>query len=368
MMKDYSNLEKLLLRYIKGDCSADEIRNVERWIQEDPDVEDEYESLKEAWEISGEFGFNSNKPKSWENISQRITEHEEAETPIYELNFSGGSGSRKKKSRSPHWLYQYRWHIGAVAALLVMGIVSYFVFPSQINYLLNGPNPVMREIATQPGEQVNVTFSDGTNVRLNAASIIRLPEEFAGKVREVELVKGEAYFEVTSMPDRPFLVHTPRADVEVLGTKFNINAYPNNKKIQVIVAEGKVAVRSPENQNAESPGNSEQEVLLTRGEVTEVDEYGMPSQPKNINIDSHLGWIDGVMIFDNSPLDQVLTKLSNYYGVTFEISDSTLQERKLTAKFHDESLARVLEIAMYSLDIKYTQNGEKIILKPEMEK
>lgn len=368
-MKYNSDLQKLLIQYIQGNCSAEEKSRVERLIREDPEIKKEFETLKATWDQTSIFELEANKPKSWKKITRKIEDEEEKETPIYELGFVGKNkfeAAHERKKPFKRFITR-SWCFSVAAALFLLALASYLIFPSQVKSLLTDPNPTMREISTLPGERVSVTFSDGSRVKLNGASLIRLPKEFSGDTREVKLLKGEAYFDVTTNREKPFIVHTPRADVEVLGTKFNINAYPRGKNVQVVVAEGKVAVRSNETAADKMP-DEKQEVLLTSGQLTTVDETGLPAEPKQTNLLSHIGWIDNIIVFESASLADVLDRLSNYYDVSFEVRDSTLYQRKLTAEFRDEPLSRVLEVAMLSLNIAYEQNGKQIILEPEMEK
>ncbi|MFH5882710.1 FecR family protein [Halalkalibaculum sp. DA3122] len=373
-MEGRSNLEKILIRYIRGECTTEDKRGVEELIRTNPEINEKYEELKRTWEETRNFRLERNKENSWRSVEQRIEEHEEAETPIYELNVPGKTESslgsqpgsqqrspsgRRKKSR------RVKWGVGLAAALLLMGFVSYLLLSPRLTGMLQQANPVMEKIATQPGERVSVTFSDGTRVRLNSASTIRLPKKFDGDLREIELVEGEAYFEVITQKNRPFVVHTSRADIEVLGTKFNVNSYSHNENIEVVVAEGEVAVKGRQDSERGTSGSIRESVRLNRGQLTRVGSTGIPSRPENVTLNSYISWVDGVFTFENSSLAEVIDRLGNHYDLTFEVADSSLYKRNVTAEFRNESLSTVLDVLMFSLDIEYEKQGTHIILKPE---
>jgi transmembrane sensor len=166
--------------------------------------------------------------------------------------------------------------------------------------------PVFNTLRVLKGEQFQLKLSDGTKVWLNAESYLKYPTTFNGKDRTVEL-SGEGYFEVAQDAQRPFIVRTENVETQVLGTSFNINTYPERKTIQVTLAEGMVKVVA---------GNSSQKgQLLQPGQQAQVDRAGGGIKVVPANLVTTLAWKDGLFVFQNTSLDDVLAQLSRWYAV-----------------------------------------------------
>ncbi|PWU01148.1 MAG: hypothetical protein C5B52_07780 [Bacteroidetes bacterium] len=152
------------------------------------------------------------------------------------------------------------------------------------------------------GGQFKIRLSDGTTVWLNSKSSLRYPEKFVGPKRAV-ILEGEAYFEVEKDPAHPFIVSTGAAAIEVLGTHFNVNAYSDNLKTTISLAEGKLRVN--------------QSVTLEPGQEAVVDSSGTISKD-NANLESALAWKNGLFDFKNSSLKEIMPQISRWYDATIQ--------------------------------------------------
>lgn len=166
-----------------------------------------------------------------------------------------------------------------------------------------GATTVYNTMSTPKAQKYTLQLADGTKVWLNASSSIKFPTAFSGKTREVSLT-GEAYFEVSSNKNKPFIVDVGGMKVEVLGTHFNINSYDDEEVIRTTLLEGSVVI----NQNLKSkklyPG--QQAVVTSTGEIT---------LEKNVNISQVMSWKNGLFYFENSSLQEVMRELSRWYDV-----------------------------------------------------
>lgn len=363
--------EKILIRVITGECSVEERRKVEKWAEENPEGKKELSELRQAWKLSGDVKFEENEDEVWKKISQRISGPHNFK--LHRLdNFqerrtreAGGDSYATSTDKK----YSKVWFSRIAAACFLILSVTYLLYNYGIGVKEN-VSPNMKEIVSDRGEHTHLTLDDGTSVVLNASSAIRFPESFNAESREVEL-EGEAFFSVARKESKPFVVHTNEATVQVLGTKFNVNAYADSYKSEVVVEEGRVAVRAtkPKNSNADSTingdGTSTNEVILERGEHTLVASGSTPTAPKSVTLNHHLGWINGDLIFEGTPLNVVLNRLGLYYDRDFEVADSSLLERKLTASFRKESFSKVLDVLSIALDLEYEQRDSLIYFIPQ---
>lgn len=175
--------------------------------------------------------------------------------------------------------------------------------------------PEMKTISTPRGKDYELVLSDGTVVLLNADSKITFPTRFTGNKRTVKLV-GEAYFKVSKNKHRPFIVETGNLYTKVLGTEFNLKAYPHSD-VNVTLIKGSVVV------NAEG-----KEVMLKPGENAEYSE-NKDIEVTTVDTEGYIQWKDGYFYFDNVPLIDVVRDLGRWYNVNIEIRNNSLMSYRL---------------------------------------
>ncbi|MGN7721711.1 FecR family protein [Chitinophaga sp. 22620] len=165
----------------------------------------------------------------------------------------------------------------------------------------------MHTLSTPVGGQFRITLSDGTAIWLNAASTLKFPSSFTGGERAVEIT-GEAYFEVAKNKAMPFKVMFNGSSVEVLGTHFNIMAYPDEARSKVTLLEGSVAVSNPSGRQLLRPGMQ----ALVGSSIT--------TGPANV--EEAVAWKNGLFIFDNEDIHSIMRKLARWYDVKPEYADA----------------------------------------------
>lgn len=356
--------EKDLIKVITGECSPKEREQVEKWMAENPENRERLRKLRKTWEVAGNLELRQNEDGTWEKILQRISNP--SHLTIHRLGNADTVGEAREDkaqdndvrpgyTRSP---YSKIWWGRIAAACLLIISVLYLLYDNSGSDQTGAQG--IQEIVAERGERMNITLNDGTSVVLNSASALRYPSHFNGDSREIEL-EGEAFFSVARNENKPFVVHTEGADIRVLGTKFNVNAYSYFDGIEVIVEDGEVAVKSDSLTTQQK--DKQNEVVLSRGEYTVVKEGGVPTAPVSVALDRHLGWINGDLIFEATPLDVVIKKLELYYNRDFKVTDSSLFDRRLTASFKKESLTKVLDVLSIAMDIKYEQRDSLIYLE-----
>ena len=200
------------------------------------------------------------------------------------------------------------------------------------------------------GKRINLTLSDGTKLYVNSRSRIIYPKIFAANVREV-YIEGEAYFEVAHNKDAPFVVKTINLDVEVLGTVFNVSSYKELEKTTITLVEGSVKVTDHKKNDVKLKPS--QSVEYTSGKLGE---------PEHIDVSLHTDWVSGYYIFNSTPLQEVLTKLSFYQDVNFEC-DLSVSNLMLSGKLDirtdfDEILQNLSETA----GVEFIPKGNGLML------
>ena len=205
---------------------------------------------------------------------------------------------------------------------------------------------------------VSINLSDGTKIWLNSESTLRYPVVFNGNERRVELT-GEAYFEVApsfirSGKKRPFYVTANDVTVEVLGTHFNVNNYPDEETIKVTLLEGRVRVGR--GQRAAGKDNS---VILKPGEQTSVYQTSQPSQPIPVQIEEVMAWKNGAFYFNGENLQAIMKQLTRYYDVDVEYEGDIPDKHFGGMINRNKNLGEVLNVLELS-GVHFQVEGKKI--------
>jgi len=253
--------------------------------------------------------------------------------------------SKQNKKSKKSWLKV----AAAIAVIINLGVVAYFS--------LNADNKVPETVSqivetTDWGKRKDFVLSDGTEIKLNSGSTISFPEKFIGNTREVTLI-GEAFFNVAKNPDKPFIIKSGDLCTTVLGTSFNINAYPKSDDISVTVATGKVQI-----------GAKNSLVYLLPNEQGVFHKKSDSISKNDVDTNSLINWQKGLLKFNDITVKEALGMLEKWYGVTFVIHDDQPLDCHITASFDNETLSNVLESITYvkkDLSFKPLKNNTILI-------
>jgi ferric-dicitrate binding protein FerR (iron transport regulator) len=241
----------------------------------------------------------------------------------------------KRPSALRRWT-QEALKVAAVAVLLLTAGV--YIHTLKMKEIASA----MHTVTVPPGQRVNILLPDGTKVWLNARSEIKYPAFFAGGQRKVEL-DGEAYFEVSRNENAPFIVHTGKCDIEVLGTIFDVDAYDRSDYFSIALIEGAVRVTNrinPQNILTLAPRHKADFVdgMLN---VTPIDDY-----------DTYR-WRDGLLCFKDTDVTELLQRLEKCYDVRIIIENHTLSGHAISGKLRiSDGIDNALRILQK--DAKYT--------------
>jgi len=216
---------------------------------------------------------------------------------------------------------------------------------------------VYNELKIPHGKIFQVVLSDGTKAFLNAGSTLKYPVNFVeGKVRKVFL-DGEAFFDVAKDTNHPFVVNVNEMNVRVLGTKFNIASYSEDKFYKTVLLEGSVAIYKKG-----TPFNLESAALLKPGYSAEWDKKSEEILFEMVDTHLYTDWMSGKLVFVNATFKNIRKKLERHYNVTIVNNNKTLDEKTYSAIFDIESIEQVLETLNKSFAIKYQIKNNQIII------
>lgn len=236
----------------------------------------------------------------------------------------------------------------AVAVLCLMGWSAYYMFA-----------PIPLQTVSTLAETRSITLPDRSVIVLNRYSSLTYPERFRGKERRVQL-KGEAYFEVSKDAGHPFKVEAEDVMVQVLGTHFNVEAYPEDTQVKATLLEGSVAVSLI--------GQTEERLVLSPNESA-IYNKEMKSLTLQTETDAaeEIVWQNGTLLFKSVPLQEIARQLSNAFHTDIRIESADLQNYRMTATFTDgETLEEILSLLCRHQKFEYTKTNNGITITQKL--
>lgn len=301
--------QEILKKYIEGDASPEERRMITIWAKEDEKNMSELRALRKLFD-----------------------------TTLWQRNSSEHS-IKNKKNRVPLF---YRISSVAAVLFLLISIGIYIQFTRQ-----NGPEIIMQTIHVPAGQRVELELTDGTSVWLNAGTTFTFPNIFTDNKREV-MLNGEGYFNVQKNEKHPFIVKTEAYDIKVLGTEFNVMAYGRSYLFDVSLLKGRVEV-SDQMTHEKISLEPNTRAYLHNGKLSKgiIENY------------DYLLWKDGLICFDDEPVDKMITKLELYYDIRIFVANESFKTKKYTGKFRTkEGIEHILKVFQLKDKFIYIKDEE----------
>jgi transmembrane sensor len=317
---------ELAAKYLSGNASDMEVRELEDWVSEAPENKQTFMRLKKAWMLSGLQKANSQPDVNalWEQTQQQL--FSEAKTVQLQPQYN-----RRR------WL-----RIAAAVAFLAVAATAIWLQPwSDPGLMATTDTPETFEL------------EDGSQVILNRESSINYEFDADEGVRRVAL-SGDAFFDVARDEARPFVIQGRMVEIEVLGTSFYVDAREEAASVQVFVESGRVAVRQ-----------GAQETILEAGEMAAFTIASQQLQKEIITDSNYLTLKSKTLTFDDTPLEKVVEDLNRYYHAQLSIASPSLRTCSLSSTFTDKSLEAVLKILETSFNLEVERSGDRIILSGE---
>lgn len=271
----------------------------------------------------------------------------EIEAKIYSRIKLSAESPRRNKIKDNGW--------PKIAAAILIIIGSVFIFQFVKNQIsINDEQIELLIKTTVAGQKNTIKLSDGTTIILNSESVLKIPREFKGTKREVELV-GEAYFNVATNPEKPFIVKSGKVSTQVYGTIFNVKAFPEDEEIKVSLLEGVIKVEIDEGQKPVFDVAPDQQLVFNKKNLeTKLEDFAE---------NSVVGWKDNILIFKNETLRSVLKTISRAYGVEVSIKNDEESLKKITAEFKNTPLKNVAELLKFTTGLQYDIKTDKEEIK-----
>jgi ferric-dicitrate binding protein FerR (iron transport regulator) len=300
-----------------------EKKGFEEWMNNLPGAGLGKDDLKQIWEASEPYKQHvaPNTEMAWGKFQNRIRQEEPETGKVISLN--------------------RRFSLWRIAAALAVLLVAAFLLEKMVG--TSTPGAVY-----QAGDVVQaISLTDGSTVTLNKTSQLFLMNDFNASNRTVRL-EGEGFFEVEKNKETPFIVQTELADIQVVGTSFNVRAIPGEHSLEVFVKTGKVRVKL---------SGSGQVFELTPGEKFAFDRTAKKPNKTVLETENDLAWKTRRLVFKNQPLSDVFQAMQRLYGIRLEAKDKALLSCKFTLTQKNGNAEEVMQAISAACPIKFEKTS-----------
>lgn len=356
----------LFSKKMAGEATDRELQELEQLIQDHPEWQYALQNLEVMWETKAPFN---------------LAEEEDAYLLHYQL-MKEKNISFDEETAPSTYSPAVKWYTrksllrtlyatgGVAAACLILFVLVRNVWTGN-----KSNTPAVREvneIITQVKSRSRVQLPDKSIVWLNAGSRLTYNKDFGKSGRQVELY-GEAFFDVTHNADLPFQIQTSSITIKVLGTAFNVKAYPEDETSETTLIRGSIEVsfkKRPKDKIILSPN---EKLIVDNNHAGGRDSTGSPANAPLVTINklpynkadstiAEMQWIHNILVFKNESLAELAVKMERWYGVQIEIADERLKEKKFTGSFSNENIEQAMEALTFSTPFQFSIHGNKIII------
>lgn len=356
----------LLSKKISGEASQDELNEFEKLTGDKSDWRKTEEALSVLWQQSA--------PSQHDEAAKAFEEHLRKMEQLG-VEFHEGEAIHSNieiPEKNSNHSNAKRWFI-AVGAVIAF-VTGFFVLERKMSprqKVSANARPVSLT-STKSGSPSKIQLPDGSSVWLNASSELTYDKDFGKNLREVNLT-GEAFFDVVKDPERPFIIHTKVIDVKVLGTQFNVKAYPNDSYTEASLIRGSLEVTVNNRPNEKHFLKPNQKVSVPNNIDRSSEKIG---KAKSLILTKPLtyyhtdsstiietSWVDNKFVFqENETFGEVALRMERRYGVHIIFEDEEIGDIRFYGSFTNETINQALDALKEISRFNYKINGSDIII------
>lgn len=318
--------DTIILKYLQGECSDNELQQLNDWLRESKENRKELFTLEESFHLAKmeQYAAPDFLDKAEKKLNNKIAEYEKERSRVFFMKR----------------VMQY------AAAFIILAVGTYSV----VHFTSSSIEDTMT--IAYNGSIKEFSLPDGTKVWLNKDAVLKYPKKFATDHRNVSL-EGEAYFEVSKDKKRPFTVATDAMKVRVLGTKFNVRSDKHSSLAETSLLEGEVEVTG---------NRAEGQIILAPGQKAELDLKTGRLCVKQVNAKLDAVWRDDLIPFEKATIAEIASTLERFYNVKIVLSADINNSTYSGVLRKRESIDSVLNSLKNSIPISYKVSGHKIYL------
>ena len=369
----------LLSRKLTDEATASELAELEDFIKEYPDQKLSIDTIAAFWDNACE------KDQDFLEATYHLhlNRLQDRGFNLTETKIDSPDTNTYIDLPAPPFKQKYFKKLLAACAFLIIAAFLFFVFTINTKKPITSNNVNVAkinqsEVSTKNGSRTKIQLPDGTAVWLNGSSkLMYNNEQYGRSIREVTLT-GEGYFDVVKNAEKPFIIHTSKMDIKVLGTVFNVRCYPGEKNTETSLLRGSIEVtlRSRKEKIMLKPSEKlivSDDIVAVAATIKNADKPVAIVTLDQIIVLRHLtvlpkdstivetAWVENRLVFSSESFEEVALKMEKWYGVEIKFADEKLKLYRLTGSFEKETISEALEAIQISTPFfKYKINHQNI--------
>ena len=349
-MKIKSGTEELIAKYLLGDITEHEKKQLDNWIKTSPQHEEFFNRLRTSASFRKRYEAYTqiNSHQAWKYFKKKYCQVsvtsillKYAAILILPIIITAGG-----------W-YFYTASEKQISDNLTLGDAIQPGIPKATLILAGNDKQSLTPTypTTEQGNEFRVTFEDGTTVHLNYNTEIRYPVKFS-KTKRMGYLKGEAYFKIAK-DTRPFYVITDQGIIKQYGTEFNVNTF-TSERTEVALVKGSISI---------IPQGSTQEQLIEPGQLVHIEQKGNNISIYNVDLTPYIAWNEGRLIFENRTLENIVEILEHWYNVNISFGTSELKQLRFTGNMDRyATISPILKAIARTTNLQIKIEGREILI------
>ena len=366
----------LIARKLSGEATSEELQDLEQLLRQHPDAGYPKEVFHDLWlnAVQHDRQYSENRYKELVQQIKNMGIDEGRFT--HDDHFIDSEQEEEVPVRSS----KRKWMVAllSIAFILIAGGI-YLLQSGKTSTGVIAELQSKNQISTKNGSKTSLVLPDGTKVWLNAGSQLDYDKNYGNKLREVSLV-GEAYFDVVKNAERPFLIHTRKMDIKVLGTAFNVKCYPGEKTTETSLIRGSIEVTLKDRQekimlkpNEKLVINNNDDLPVKSNKPDGVKSASVSVEKPLISL-GHLtfypvdstvietAWVQNRLVFSGDNFEEVALKMERWYNVRIRFNDEKLKNEPLTGNFEKETVGEAFKALQLATPFSFTIKNDEIVV------
>ena len=364
--EDKKTTWNLIARKLMGEAAPEELRELERLLKNNPELHYPMQTIIDLWKSSADL----DKDEAELAFSRHLDRVKDLNTDFPPVEAVATQYPEVKRPAGRRAFLLTALFITLFAAMAWFYNSTPHSLPAPVAHL---PVPAANEIYTANGSRTHLTLPDGTLVWLNAGSRLSYGKYYNTASREVSLT-GEAFFDVAKNSQKPFLIHTTRIDIKVLGTSFNVKSYPTDRSTEATLLRGSIEVSIKDRPTEKIILKPNEKLVVANDDSTLLrssprryqaavrDEplVTKPTYEQSTGAIIETSWVDNKLTFRGETFGELAQQMERWYGVTIRFSDPALEQLQFTGSFKEETIQQALEALKLTATFTYRIEGNQI--------
>ncbi len=338
MLKTDMEIEIIISKYVSGNPTTEkEKEQLLHWLEQSEENRRQFRDACDIWLAGGDASAEDiHTERALARLMDRI----------------GSASAAEKIARCGP--VPRMWRLLRVAAAIALPLACIYAGYRWHDAREATETVVVNKAMTHNRSKARFVLPDSTVVWLNSNSVLEYPDAFTGPKRVVRL-HGEALFDVKKANDFPFIVQVDEIDVEVLGTRFVVQNYPDKPIIETVLVEGSVKIGG---------SGITDPTILTPGQLLSLDKQSNTTDVRSVDSSNYTSWINSQLVFDNSNLGDIITNLQKWYGIDIVVTRCLLEETSLSFTVNNEPPEEILKYMSLTIPAKLEFREGKYYLAP----